>query len=1008
MADYTSVIQDLANATWRRLSKDDIPGVNAREIARVFPRDSDADGDNIITFLDTYVDLANHTANTPLPYVDSPKMENVTYPGRWRLVSNGYNRSAGGYVQVLRLGWATAIDIAECHIQSGTDSRSDARSYVFLWRNIASSAVNACVESLRTTASFTNPTIQGEEKTGTYSMSEITPQQQADGSYWITVNCLKVASIATIADIAALTPVRKDTHDIENPFGLEGGYTTHVGRKPTDGIVLTYRALSMASRAVIMALTDDALQGLLGVADQAKFEFIKRDLSEDSGNTLTLMLAYQYIPLAVTITAESARYVGMERKNQSNKIIIEISWPRIDPTAIGTISEDALYKRDTVTDLVVEGITYMGEYFVNTTTAPMTDNDGIRIVQKMTKAGDQKLDLIIGKDPDHKIYEFWRWDISAADIAEFMAETGGELHDPKLYNWGTPQIGTTKMVDVNKQADESFILHAIYSDTKDLDKHEFAPLLASDPDGISGTPLEVQESFGKTTQNAYGWNIPIAYLRQFAAYFKPAVAVVNQRNKFTISRQTEHVFDFQGERETFVMIDSGYIEMEDTDFKTVKIRGGSYVPLASLSGTPNEGTKVGIFGPPDALTPNHKYEQAFKENDMGSFDGQTTWTIFKEVDSKDVIIEGTKVKTVTKREGEYLLDATIAAHFARPTYVAGTEVELKITPNDVQTHSATIITTVYHDQTNVTTETDASRSVTKTEHTAIKATDIVAPTPAEGHIVSLVKDERPDGLIKAVAVDETEEDQTAAGGKSSLLEEVVVDAHTSGPTVAVSGGAQNVDVDVVEAPTKGGRKQTKKVTSRLNPWSSAPSVVSDDGIVKVSQTLFKNQTSAPFASTNEEVKLGDNDRGGFNGAKLTKALSTSASGSKSVHMSSVVDWDISKRELRTPTWNTYTNGDVDAYITGYNNWLVSMSRTRIITTIIKKSYSLTEPTSISVTVATPGESEGEGTSYFKDVRKEGDAWATTEKSVGTSAWGAWGRKNLTWINYIQTTVGTGS
>jgi hypothetical protein len=520
--------------------------------------------------------------------------------------------------------------------------------------------------------------------------------------------------------------------------------------------------------------------------------------------------------------------------------------------------------------------------------------------------------------------------------------------------------------------------------------------------------------------------------------------------------------------------------------------------------------------------------QAFKENDMGSFDGQMTKTEYEEIDSGDVVIEDTRAKTVTKREGEYLLDATIAANFVRPEYQAGTEVELKVTPNDVQTHSAIIITTVHHNQVNTSGETDGSKSMTKVENTA--ADEAAAATSGGGGLaVSAVNEERPDGLIKTtvtaeleinqlsaggksgeledVAVVEntssgpvavsggavnvevevvevptkggrlktkkvtttkkaktivngvttkdsaaesealtislndttvvpaedgdgtyedidvssnglggvnvvkrrtTEKDQTAAGGESTLLETVSVDEHTSGPAVEVPAGTQNVKVDVIEAPTRGGKLRTKKVTSTLKPWSSSPAVVADDGVIKVTQTNLKNQTSAPTASINEEVKLSDNDRGGFNALKLTKALSTSASGNKSVHASSVVDWDISKREIRTPTWNTSTNSDADAYITGYNNWLVSMSRSRVITTFIKKTYSLTEPTLLTVTVATPGAGEGEGTSYSKDARKEGDAWVTIEKSVGTGAWGPWGRKTLTWINYIQTTVGSGS
>lgn len=1046
---YEKEILDLAEMSANRLSFTQNAKTGEREVTRGWKCVADERKATVLAYLDSIVTVTN-------PVVDKKEL-----PGLWRVVASGWNGQAQQYFQTLRFGWATAIDIAECQIQAGTDSRSDARSYTFLWRNIASSAVDSCVEGLRATDSFVNPVIQGEVKDGAFSISEITPAQQQDGSYWITVNCLKVAVITAIGDLAALSPVRKDIHDIENPFGLEGGFVAHVGRKPTDGIALTFRALSMASRAVIMALTDGALQGLLSVSDKAKYEFTKRELNEDSGNTLTLALVYQYIPLATTITEESARYVGMTRMNQSNKIIIEISWPRINPTAIGAISEDALYKRDTVTDPVVEGTTYQGEYFVKTTEAPMTGNDGIRIVQKMTKAGDQKLNLIIGKDPDHKIYEFWRWDISAADIGEFMSETVGEAHEDPQFTWGVPQVGTTKMVDINKQADESFVLHAIYSDTDGLSKRELAPLLEVDPEGISGTPLEVRESFGKTTQNAFGWNVPIAYLRQYAAYFKPETAVVNQRNKFTISRQTEHVFDFQGERETFVPIDSGWLVVDDDDFKKVSVRAGVYVLKASLADTMD-------FGRPETVPPNTRYEQAFKENGMGSFDGQMTKTEFQEIDSGDIIIEDNAERTITRRKGEYILAANITLNFSRPADIDGTKVELDVKPTNVESFDAVKTTIVTKDQTTAGGKSGDLEDVAVVEHTSGATVPV---TGGEANVeVEVIEDPTPGGKLKTKKVTTTkkaktlvsavitknsaaesetltvslngttvtpaatgagtyedvdvssngaggvnvvkrlitEKDQTTAGGESGLLRDVAVEMHTSGETVAVTGGAQNVKIEVDEAPTRGNKKRTKKVTETLKPWSSGTAVVvSDDGVTKVSQVILKNQTAAPSASANEEVKLGDNDLGGFNGVKLTKELAAGAAGTKAMHSSSVIDWDVSAREMRTSTWNTSTNSDIDAYITGYNNWRVSMSRSRTITTTITKTYTMTEPATLTADAAVPGGSEGAGTSYFKDARKVGDVWELIDKTIVTSGWSAWGNKALTWINWIQTTVGSG-
>jgi hypothetical protein len=375
---------------------------------------------------------------------------------------------------------------------------------------------------------------------------------------------------------------------------------------------------------------------------------------------------------------------------------------------------------------------------------------------------------------------------------------------------------------------------------------------------------------------------------------------------------------------------------------------------------------------------------------------------------ESTVVEDSLEKTVTRKEGKYLAASDIAADYSRGVAVDGTEVELlPVVPDDVGTFSAVMVTTVYHDQENVSVDQDYSKTSTITENTAAAAA-LSAPTPAVGHIKSVVNKERPDGLTATKAIDEEELDQTAAGGESTLLETVAVDAHTSGATVAVPAGAQNVKVDVVEAPTRGGRLQTKKVTSTLQSWDGGTSVVSDDGVAKLSQQILKNRTSAPVASQHQEVKLSDNGRGGFDAIVLTKDLSSGASGTKYKHSSNVRDFDYSVREVKTPTWSVTTNSDYDAYTTGYNIWRASMTRSRNIETVVTKTYTMTEPASLVAMPSIEGVTDGEGTSFFKDAVERDGVWEIIDKKVVTGPWTAWGKNTLTWLAWIQTTVGSGS
>jgi hypothetical protein len=819
-------------------------------------------------------------------------------PGVWRNAGFGWNAQNQMYYLTLREGWATSLTSGEMMVKAGSDTRSDNRTYEFYWRNIAAEAVDSCVEGLRATGSMVNPTVQGEIKDGAFSISSIMPLQQDDGSYWISITCTRVATILTIADIAALVPVRKDTRDIENPFGLEGGYTTHVGRKPTDGIVLTYRALSMASRDVIMALTDDALQGLLGVAEKAKFEFIKRDLTEDSGNTLALSLAYQYIPLKLTTPEADARKVSFGLSNQSGKLTMKRSWPRIDPTQskdLLTANENQKVTDGMVTDPMMDGVTYSGDWLARTTISEMTGNDGDRIEQELIKEGDQALNLKYGSDPLHVTYELWRVDASVSKINDFMAQTGSEavgVGTPIDFKWDEPELGITKIVKTDWNADRSANLHAIYSTAKDLELVE----LFTAGTGAPGK-LTVQDDYVSTTERGFGWNIPVASLKTYSDYYKPSVRVVNTKNEFEITRRDEHTFDFRGVLTTFVPIDSGDVVTEDTTEKTVIVRTGKY-----LTGGTYFTANTGEYVRPTAATANVRVDLDVKDNLWGSRDAIKTTTTFKELDDGGVVIEDNESRTVTKRTGSHILAAKLAdgQAFGYPvTATDGTLVEITPKLNDVQTYDVVRLETITHNQTSVSTvNVGPNEATTLTAKTADTAE--ATPTAAAVNLKSVVKNkERPDGKF-----------------------------------------------------------ETEKIDTVVTPWqhpaaSGTPAndyvVVSNiGGIFTEKIQKFKGRLSIPAADAGQLVKALENELKSFDGEIIERVKTDGAASGFVTLRSSLYEWKSTVGEARFPVWTTSTDSDVPQRITGYNLFQHEKPYKRKVTVEITRKYSILHPVATDI------------------------------------------------------------
>ena len=880
----------------------------------------------------------------------------ATLSGLWRNAGSGYNDQNEVYFLTLREGWATTVlsgsnPNSECMIQAGSDSRSDARSYTFTWRNIASSSVNACVASLRAAGSFTDPSIQGEVKTGTYSISEIAPAQQQDVSYWISVNCLKVAEITAIGDLSALIPVRKDTHDIENPFGLEGGYTVHVGRKPTDGIVLTYRALSLASRAVITALTDAALQGLLSTAEKLKYEFVKRDLAEDSGNTLTLSLAYQYIPLKMTTPEADARKVSFGLSNQSGKLTMKRSWPRIDPTqskALLTANDNQKVTDGEVTDPMMDGVTYTGTWLARTTISEMTGNDGDRIEQELIKEGDQALNLKYGSDPLHVTYELWRIDASVDKINDFMAQTGSEAAGtgtPIDFKWDEAELGITKIVKTDWNADRSANLHAIYSTANDLVRAE----LFTSGTGAPGK-LTIQDDYVSTTERGFGWNIPVASLKTYSDYYKPAVKVVNTKNEFEITRRDEHTFDFRGVLTTFVPIDSGDVIEKDDKESTVTVRTGKF-----LTGGTYFTADTGEFVRPTTAVANVKVELDVKDNNYGSKDAVKKTTVFHELDDGGKVIEDNEARTVTRRTGSHILVAKLAAgqdfgYPASPT--AGTLVEIVPKLNDVQTYDVVKTTTVTKNQTSVNVVNVGPNEVT-TQTVKTADTAEATATTAAVNLKSVVKnEERPDGLIKSEKSD------------------TVV---TPWQYPAASGTPAN---DYV--------------------------VISDiGGIFTQKIQKFRSRTTIPAATAGQLVKAMENELKSFDGEIIERIKTAGATSGFVTLRSSIYEWKSTTGTARFPIWTTSTDSDYIPKITGYTFFQHELPYKRKVTVVITRKYSVTHPEAAAIddsafVTANSSFVNGGGVAYVNQVSELGEGLFAADEKVLTT--GDWAAQSLIWTS----------
>lgn len=902
---------------------------------------------------------------------------NATLPGLWRNAGYGYSHQGAYYFLTLREGWATSVLAAslpndECMIQTGSDTRSDSRAYTFCWRNIASSAVNACVAALRTLGSFTNPTVQGEQKTGVYAFTNIQTAQQQDGSYWISIDSVLVKDVASVDDLKAMTPIRERIHDVENPFGREGGYAEHIGRKPTEGITLTYRALSIGSKAFLEGMTDTQLRELLPTADKDLFETVKARVAEDEANTLKLIAAFQYVPLRSTTPEADARIVGEVRFNQSGKLSLTRSWPRIDPSLVDDLlvsNANTAITADIVTDPKADGKTYSGDWLVLTTKKDMTENDGMRIVQELIKCGDQKLYTKTGTDPLHLTCEFKLWDASVTAIEAFLADPNpfdDASVDPK---WETAENGITKVVRTESNADRSINLHAIYSTTANLGHIE----LFTAGTGAPGK-LSVQDTYSSKTERGYGWNIPVANLKTYSDYYSPAVRAVNTKNDFKITRRDEHTFDFEGALQTFVTIDSGAVVIEDTAEKTVTRRSGEYVLAAKIAADQD-------FGPVTSPTPGTVVEVDAKPNDVGSYTVVRMQTVFHDQQSAGSSNTGTVESTATTKHTANSSEATITT----PDVNLVSEVENEKRPDG-------LVKSVKKDTTKVpTTIVDGviiSNTAYETQALTLKVNQTSTPAASLNQVVKATHNGA--GGVNVEVIAKAEVDTSSEDKVTTALETTTTTKHSaSGSAATVTSPDVNIGSTVHNEITSGGKYKSEKKDVVKTPWDSNSFVVTTNlsGIIKESTKRFRNQTTIPAASTGEMVKAVENELASFDGEHIKRELTDAATGTPYVTVKSkIYEWDVDKSDIKFPVWTTSTDASVPQRITGYNVYQYRLYFYRSVEVTITRQYYVSHP-SIADSLTTSVGQYGGGVAQVVQVLELGEGlYAKEIKTITTGEW----------------------
>ncbi len=168
---------------------------------------------------------------------------------------------------------------------------------------------------------------------------------------------------------------------------------------------------------------------------------------------------------ADTTPETEARYHELIRANQSGQLTVVRKWlginPRMVERLLSSSNDNPKVLANVVTDPMVDGKLYEGEWLAVSTRGPITEQDGCTIVQTLIKAGDANLTVILGTDKTTSSREVYKWQTTQTDLDAFMNHTGVYATEFD-YKWGTSEVGIQKTWQPSENADFSLNLVAKY------------------------------------------------------------------------------------------------------------------------------------------------------------------------------------------------------------------------------------------------------------------------------------------------------------------------------------------------------------------------------------------------------------------------------------------------------------------------------------------------------------------------------------------------------------------
>lgn len=234
--DYPRQRQHFLERNWGLMDGESMPSRKTRELRRFMEKASQdielqADSD----FLHTYVSAANATAQA---YVTDPMVNQQKFSGRWRLASVSYNRDRKGWLEVLRKGFADALDWTEA-ILAGGQRLQESESYALVtFRNLNPRKVQDMLDGLYSgTGTIDNAVVEGHTYAGTWNVIWAKPREADDGSGIIDVLIgLPQYTLITYEDAGTVTE-RKSV------------YCFNVPKRLAQALADTYREDEIASAA---------------------------------------------------------------------------------------------------------------------------------------------------------------------------------------------------------------------------------------------------------------------------------------------------------------------------------------------------------------------------------------------------------------------------------------------------------------------------------------------------------------------------------------------------------------------------------------------------------------------------------------------------------------------------------------------------------------------------------------------------------------------------------------